>query len=97
MNGEIPEEVDHINHNKSDNRWDNLRAVSHIENGRNQSKHTTNTSGYTGVYKVKCKYMARIYVDGKYKNLGTYDDIEDARDARIYAEYYYNFHDNHGE
>ena len=38
----------------------------------------TNTSGYTGVQKARQKFKARVSVDGKCKNLGTYDTIIEA-------------------
>jgi hypothetical protein len=42
-------DVDHINHNRLDNRLENLRWVSHRDNGRNQSMSKKNTSGEQGV------------------------------------------------
>ena len=43
-------EIDHINHDESDNRWENLREVTHQENTLNCSKRKDNTSGITGVW-----------------------------------------------
>lgn len=63
MTGKIPEgEVDHINGNRSDNRWENLRVVSRSENQRNKRQHVNNTSGVTGVhFDVKSrKWRAKI-------------------------------------
>lgn len=42
-------QVDHVNGVRTDNRYANLRSVSHAENGRNVKKPTTNKSGVTGV------------------------------------------------
>jgi len=44
--------IDHINRCPFDNRIDNLRICTHRENARNQSKHSTNTSGTTGVWRL---------------------------------------------
>jgi hypothetical protein len=96
--GEWPDSIDHINHKPGDNRLVNLRSVTHQENHRNQSRHKSNTSGYTGVYwsKQKGKWQARIKVDYKYIHIGFYDDINDAAAARREAEIKHNFHTNHG-
>ena len=44
--GEWPkEQVDHINHNRADNRWFNLREASNQENGKNRTRQRNNSSG----------------------------------------------------
>lgn len=98
MGEPIPAEVDHINHDRSDNRWENLRAVTHIENGRNQQRHTTNTSGVAGVcfYKPSKTWLARIYVDGVSKHLGYFKEMSEAVSARVAATKLHGFHNNHG-
>jgi len=50
MNGEFPLVVDHINRDRSDNKWDNLREASHQENCFNRSLDTRNRTGITGVF-----------------------------------------------
>ena len=47
---------------------------------------TDNTTGYKGVYLVKGKYMAKIVFQKKQYFLGTYDQIEEAAEARKEAE-----------
>lgn len=81
--------IDHINHNKLDNRRENLKICTQKENVRNQVIKKTNTSGYTGVYKRGRKWCARIYVDGQQIYLGTFDTFEKAKQARISAEVEY--------
>lgn len=80
---------DHINGDTIDNRRENLRECSHKENCRNRGENQ-NYSGHKGVLwytRTKTpKWMAYIKVDYKFKNLGYYDNIEDAIDARKEAE-----------
>lgn len=91
-------QVDHRNHNKRDNRIDNLRICTNKENQRNQGINKRNTSGYTGVYwdKTKDKWKAFITVDSKGISLGSYSDINDAIEARrkavekYFGEFAYN-------
>jgi hypothetical protein len=98
VHGNLPEFVDHINHNRSDNRIENLRAVSRVENNKNQSIAKHNTSGHIGVswHKGQKKWTAGIKVNYKRKHLGSYDNIDDAIRARKKAEALYGFHANHG-
>lgn len=71
-----PEEIDHINRNGLDNRRNNLRPATSIQNKGNTDLRSTNKSGYKGVYWVeeKEKYCAAIYIDGKTKFLGYFDN-----------------------
>ena len=94
-----PEQTDHINHDKSDNRISNLRAVSHSENSRNQKIYKNNTSGVVGVswYPKKGKWRSKMKVREKYIHLGYFTEKEDAISARKAAEEEHNFHPNHGK
>jgi hypothetical protein len=79
--GEWPKQhIDHINHNTSDNRIDNLREASQQENTKNRSKNKNNTSGISGVHwdKKSNKWQARIGVNGKRIHLGFFDNKEEA-------------------
>lgn len=95
--GEWPkDQIDHINGDATDNRIENLRDVSIKENGRNRSINANNKTGVMGVSKRNGKFRASIRVDGKSKDLGLYDTLEDASAARKEAEIEYGFHENHG-
>lgn len=80
--------VDHINHNKCDNRKENLRVCTQQENCFNKLDPSNNTSGHIGVgYSVaKGKYRAYIQRDKKFYDLGCYDTYEEAVAARESAE-----------
>ncbi len=97
--GEFPKyHIDHINHNRIDNRIANLREVSRIDNQRNQKKSATNKSGFTGVHwhKQAKKWLASITVNCKTIYLGLYEDKNEAICARLHANRLYKFHANHG-
>lgn len=85
--------VDHINRDKTDNKLENLRWVSMVENNRNKSKTVWGKtklpqSTYKGVHwdNVKSKWVVRT-VDklGVNKNLGRFDDEKEA--AKAYNDY----------
>jgi len=100
MNGKMPEnEIDHINHHRSDNRWSNLREVTKGENAKNMTLPLDNTSGVIGVHwaKDRNKWRAEIKVDGVKINLGSFTKFSEAVDIRKLAEVSYGFHENHGK
>lgn len=72
-------DIDHINGDRSDNRLVNLREASRRENIRN-GKGREHTSKYKGVSwdKVRNKWTAYGKVNGKVKNLGRYENEEEA-------------------
>jgi HNH endonuclease/AP2 domain len=97
--GEWPNgHIDHINHDRSDNRIANLRVVTHAENSKNQSLRSSNTSGVTGVSfaKAKSKWIASICRNGKQVSLGYFDNLADASHARQLAARNAGYHENHG-
>ncbi|MES2367701.1 MAG: HNH endonuclease [Pseudomonadota bacterium] len=99
MTGEMPEMVDHINHNSADNRWINLKVANHEINHKNKTINTSNKSGITGVSFVKSerRWIAFIGNGRKKIRLGRFDTKEAAAIARADAEKLYGFHPNHGK
>ena len=83
--------VDHINHDRLDNRKCNLRICTSSQNSMNRRKLDRNTSGHVGVcYKPKInKWQAYITVNRKPIHLGYYKNIEEAIEARKQAEIKY--------
>ena len=91
-----PMQIDHINNNRSDNRWCNLREATHNQNCQNSSLRYDNTSGYKGVgwHKGCKKWQARCFINGKRKHLGLFESAELAFIAykenaiKSYGEFY---------
>jgi len=87
MTGDIPEEVDHINRVRDDNRWCNLQATTRSKNMLNASTYNTNTAGHKGVSCCKNgKFIANITIDKKRIYLGVFKDKFEAICARKSAE-----------
>ena len=86
MTGKFPiDQVDHINLDKLDNRWVNLREATNSQNQANIHAHITNTSGFKGVswHRGVQKWRAQIERDGHSCYLGYFDTPEAA--AAAYA------------
>lgn len=74
--------IDHINHNRIDNRVSNLRISDNSRNSHNVSKQSNVSSIYKGVSfrKDTCKYQAYIAKDGKRHVIGCFlNEIEAAK------------------
>jgi len=98
MTGEWPNVIDHIDGDGFNNRWENLRDVTQIENVKNCKISSRNTSGVTGVSWCKNlkKWKSHIRVDKNLIYLGIFPCIAHAVRARKGAEIKYGFHQNHG-
>ena len=87
--------VDHINHNKLDNRKENLRVCTNSENQRNRGIPLNNSSGYKGVSKMNKKWMAQLHVGNKTIYLGVFPTPELASQAyedkckEVYGEFHF--------
>ena len=78
--GYMPSMVDHINGDKQDNRWSNLRPCSKTSNGYNSKLNKSNKSGVKGVswHKTAGKWRAQLDINGKTRHLGLFEDKEEA-------------------
>jgi len=79
------DQIDHINRNKTDNRFTNLRDTSNYVNCLNRGR--ISQSGVVGVTydKLNSLWLSQTYINGKSKNLGRYATIEEAKKAYITA------------
>ena len=84
MTGNEPAgEVDHINGDRSDNRWGNLREVDRVANSHNKRvAHKQNKSGLLGVSTNRRGFTATIKCNGARHYLGYFATAEEA-----HAEY----------
>ncbi len=79
--GKWPEkEIDHINGDRSDNRWSNLRVANHSQNQMNKPMQSNNSSGHKGVtWNAKDKrWVAQIQADKKFEVIGRFREKMDA-------------------
>jgi len=99
MHGNFPNhQIDHIDHDRTNNKINNLRDVTHNENSKNLSISPLNKSGFTGICwcNTYMRWHARIYVNGKSIHIGYFLNKEEAINARNNANLKYKFHANHG-
>ncbi len=92
--GYDPEEIDHMNGDRLDNRIDNLRNVDRKTNNRNRPKQNNNTSGFTGVFwdKDRSSWLSYMSIDKKMIKIGYYNTPQEAKEAR--DEFIKEFHPN---
>jgi len=87
--------VDHIDGNKINNVFSNLRLVTNEESNRNR-RFKPRGSKHLGVYKTGNRWRARITINSRHCHVGTFDTEEEAIEARKSAEIENGYHVNHG-
>ena len=80
--GYLPEVIDHIDGNPSNNKIENLRAATHGLNKCNQVLYKSNTSGVKGVFwdENNKNWKAQINFGGKRRYLGRFKLLSDAEE-----------------
>lgn len=75
--------IDHIDGNSLNNNVDNLQQITQRENTIKGERTKNGSSVYVGVCwnKHKNKWQTRIYINGKCKFLGRFDNEEEAAQA----------------
>jgi hypothetical protein len=99
MTNEEPDIMDHINGKRHDNRWCNLRSVSHQENNFNIGLAKDNKSGFSGVhYRADHdRYTATVRIGSKSHHLGSFKTKAEAIAARQAANIILGFSERHGK
>jgi hypothetical protein len=77
-------DIDHIDGDKKNNRWSNLRAVTRSVNLQNQRR-SRGLTGFLGVdyFASRDQYRARIQVGNRQLNLGYFKSPEEAHQAYL--------------
>lgn len=88
MTGDWPvQSLDHIDGNKLNNRFENLRDITQAANSQNIKVATKrNSSGFLGVSPHKTRFRARIRVNRKLVHLGAFATPEEAYAAYLQAK-----------
>lgn len=76
MTGEQPGEIDHIDRDKANNAWRNLRDVSHAENMRNRAAPVGKYG--RGITKRASGFRASIWHGGRHNHIGVFPTQEEA-------------------
>lgn len=90
--------IDHIDGDRANNRFGNLRDATNTENMRNAKLRSDNTTGVLGVSwdSYKRRWRATVTLNGKSKELGRFHSFEQAVAAREAANLEYGFSARHG-
>lgn len=80
FNGYLPEFIDHIDNNRSNNKIENLREATRSQNGMNKKSYKNTSSKYKGVYwrKDNKKWRSHITINSKRIYLGHFESEKDA-------------------
>ena len=76
--GYLPKLIDHIDGNKLNNKIENLRGATNVENLFNRKAQKNSKSGVKNVCwsKKRNKWVVQLHIDNKCKCFGSFDDLE---------------------
>lgn len=88
MTGSWPEnEIDHVNGERMDNKWSNLRDATRTLNLENQRRaNSRSTTGFLGISPNREKFQAQIKANGVRYCLGNFHTAEQAHAAYLKAK-----------
>jgi hypothetical protein len=81
---EPPDDVDHSDRDRTNNRWSNLRKATRQQTAWNSNR-TKNATGFRGVFKRGRRYGAQARINNGNVRLGYFDTPEEASAAYIEA------------
>ena len=83
--GYLPEQVDHINGNRSDNCLENLRPATNATNQYNRKPQKSNTTGHKNIHwcNRSQRYVVSFRVNGKLSSYGYFKDIKEAKSVAM--------------
>lgn len=94
--GYMPEFIDHVDKDKTNNRIENLRPATKSQNAMNCDLRKDNTSGTRGVTwdRDRKKWISQIQINNKHKFIGRFQSLEDAKVAyEVEAKkYFFDFY-----
>ena len=76
--GWVPDVIDHVDNDRSNNKIENLRPATWSQNLQNMRLRPSNKSGYKNVSwcTTKKKWAVQLSIKGRQTNLGRFDDLE---------------------
>lgn len=96
VTGQDPDQVDHLDGVRSNNRWANLRDVDQSQNQRNACIRADNKSGASGVMMRRGKWFVQIWGEKGRVRTRSFESFDAAVTARDKLASKYGYSKRHG-